>query len=108
MFPEDYRYLAHPQVDVTALQMEIKTLQKRLDKQTVLLRALAVLLSKRAEVTEKELLECYRRCEQERADAGTRVCTACGRTISQRHNRCLYCEEPNVVRSVFDLLDAAG
>ena|SRR5579862_5749317 len=108
MFPEDSRQLADARVDVASLQLEVRSLQKRVDKQTILLRALAVLLFQRAGVTEKELLECYRRCEQERADARTRRCPSCGRTISQRQNRCLYCVETNPANSAFDLLDTAG
>jgi hypothetical protein len=106
MHPEDYRNLSEARGDISTLQVKIADLQRRLEKQTILLRALFVLLRDREAVTEEHLLASFRQCELERSNAPTKHCASCGRTINLRHNRCLYCDEACAVQSAFDLVDA--
>lgn len=81
----------------TAVKQRFHDLEKRLDHLVLANMAMWSLLSQRAGVTEAEL-----RAEMERIDLLDGVqdgrvtptptlCSACGRTISARSSRCLYC-----------------
>ena len=106
MYPDDIGRVSDAHRDISSLQKTIDDLQRRVEKQAILLRALFLLLRDSAGLTEKRLLDRFRQCEADRANAPTKRCSGCGRPVSLRHNRCLYCDEACIVQSAFELLDA--
>lgn len=90
--------------EIAGLQDTIADLQQRIDRQALLMRALFLLLIKRAGLTEQELLDSFHRCELETASQPVKKCVSCGRAVNLRNNRCMYCDQPSPVDSAFDFL----
>jgi hypothetical protein len=103
---DDLSSLGHARGDIAQLQQKIADLQRRIDKQAVLLRALFLLLRDQGNVSEEKLLERFQECEAWRNKSDVVRCRNCGRTVNMRHNRCLYCNEPCRVQSAFELIEA--
>jgi hypothetical protein len=103
--PTKLSRLEDAQAEITALRLAVEDLERRLVKQAVLVRALWLLLGTKGGLTETQLIERFRQVEAEKAAAPPRKCELCGRSVNQRHNRCLYCDEPCGVRSAFELLE---
>jgi hypothetical protein len=91
--------------NIAILQDAVAELQRRDEKQAVLLRTLFALLSERHGLTEADLLAHFRKVEAEKAGTPPRKCSRCGRPVNPRHHRCLYCGEACQVGSAFDLLE---
>jgi hypothetical protein len=102
----DLNTLNQSRGDLLKLQGEVADLQRRLEKQAILLRALFVFLRDVEGLTEQQLLDRFHQCEAQRSKAPPAQCWNCGRMVNSRHNRCLYCNEPCRVQSAFELLDA--
>jgi histone acetyltransferase (RNA polymerase elongator complex component) len=88
----------------------VRDLEGRLDRQTLLLRALFSLLVDKAAMTEKELL---RRVLELAPPGGVYArpvqtpphpCPKCGRTFGYKRNHCMFCGDEREVSSAFDLL----
>jgi hypothetical protein len=92
-------------LDVRALRETITDLQRRVEKQAVLVRALFLLLSAKLGLTEAELLDHFRAVEKERASAGARMCAHCARAVHPRTHRCMYCDVPAEVETAFEFLE---
>jgi hypothetical protein len=105
--PVDRNKLDEARAEVRALQDVVADLQRRLEKQAVLVRALFALLSARHGLTEAELVERFHEVEAARAGGGVlaRKCPECRRSVNQRTNRCIYCGVPCPVESAFDFLE---
>jgi len=103
---DDLSLLGHARADINGLQQKISDLQRRIDRQAVLLRALFLLLRDREGVSEQRLLERFQQCEAQRSKSDVARCWNCDRTVNLRHNRCLYCNEPCRVQSAFELIEA--
>jgi hypothetical protein len=97
--------LDEARLNLSLLRDKVAELQRRVEKQAVLLRALFELLGEGQGVTEAGLLARFRHVELEKATAEAKLCSQCGRAINQRHNRCLYCGEVCQVKTAFDLLE---
>jgi hypothetical protein len=103
--PADRRKLDEAQGEIRALREAVADLQRRLEKQAVLVRALFALLSAKQGLTEAELLDCFRQVEVDRASTPPKKCAECGRAVNQRSHRCLYCGAACPVESAFELLE---
>jgi hypothetical protein len=103
--PAGREMLEEAQKDIRLLREAVGDLQRRLEKQAVLLRALFTLLNERQGLTEAEVLDRFRRVEAERAGAPAQKCAECGRAVNQRIHRCFYCGAACEVESAFELLD---
>ncbi len=103
--PGEHEELNDARRDVAALHEEVAALQRRVEKQAVLLRALFALLHERVGITEAELLARFSQVEAIKASSPPRRCRKCGRGVNVRHHRCLYCEEAYEVESAFEFLD---
>jgi hypothetical protein len=103
--PLDRNKLDEMQGEIRALRETAADLQRRLEKQAVLVRALFALLSAKQGLTEAELLDQFRRLEKERAGTPPKKCSQCGRAVNQRTRRCLYCGAACEVESAFELLE---
>jgi hypothetical protein len=100
--PEMYEDLRER--DVASLRFDLAGLQRRVQTQAVLVRALFGILSEKQGISQAELLARFRQVEADRAGAAPRRCTRCGRDVNPSQLRCLYCNEPCEVESAFDLL----
>jgi hypothetical protein len=101
----DRKKLDEAQGEIRALRDEVTDLQRRVQKQAVIVRALFAFLSAKQGLTEAELLERFRQVEAERASAQAKKCAHCGRAVNQRTQRCLYCGAASPVDSAFDFLE---
>jgi hypothetical protein len=101
----DRNKLDEAKADVRALRDTVADLQRRLEKQAVLVRALFALLSAKQGLTEAELIDCFRAVEAARAAAPPRKCPDCGRGVHQRTHRCIYCGAARAVESAFEFLE---
>jgi len=106
--PGEGRKLDEARGEIATLRDAVVELQRRAEKQALLLRALFALLSERQGPTEAELLDRFRQVEAEKAGAPAKLCSRCGRPVSLKHNRCLYCGEAYQVQSAFEFLEAGA
>jgi len=100
---EDSKKLADARSEITTLRIAVSDLQKRQERQTLLVRALFSLLTERFKLTEDELLAQFQKIEATGHD-GPIKCAKCNRPINVRQNRCQFCGGSRQVSSVFDLL----
>jgi hypothetical protein len=91
--------------EILALREAVGELQRRLEKQAVLLRALFALLQESQGLTEAEVLDRFRQVEAQKASAPAKKCSQCGRAVNLRTHRCMYCSAACEVESAFDLLE---
>jgi hypothetical protein len=103
--PGERRKLDEARGEIATLRDVVAEMQRRVEKQAVLLRALFVVLSERQGYTEAELLDRFRQVEAERASAPAKKCAQCGRAVNQRTQRCLYCGAECQVETAFELLE---
>jgi ribosomal protein S27AE len=79
------------------LQDEVRRLEDKLDKLTLVCMAMWSVLSEQAGVTEEALTERVQKLDLQdgkqdgKVSRSTRQCPQCGHTMSARHSRCLYC-----------------
>ncbi|MEM6334684.1 MAG: hypothetical protein AAF823_15230 [Planctomycetota bacterium] len=82
--------------------------EERLERLTLVCMAMWSLLQDKTNLTEKDLLERVALIDgmdgeaDGKATRGIRKCHSCGRTMSPRHRKCLYCGAQEVVSSAFD------
>ena len=90
------------------LHEKVWELERRLDKQAATLQALFALFSGKAGVagapTAAELIEEVHRVEQQRTQTAPKACAKCGHAMGRRQMSCVYCGQPRVVESPFELL----
>jgi ribosomal protein L32 len=103
--PQDRGKLEDTRREIDILRETVSDLERRLEKQAVLLRALFALLGERPGFTEAELIERFRQVETYKACAPAIKCPSCGRAVNLRHHRCLYCGEACPVESAFEYLE---
>jgi len=86
----------------------VRELEQRLEKLTLVSMAVWSLVQEKTDLTEDDLLARVREIDlmdgQEDGKAKKQLakCPDCGRTMSPRHNRCLYCGAENLAYSAFD------
>jgi hypothetical protein len=78
-------------------------LERRVDRQAVLIRALFAVLEAQG-VGAPALEEAVARIEQDRAAGAPRPCVRCGRAMGRRQMTCVYCGQAREFESPFDLL----
>ena len=85
-------------------------LEDRLDKLTLITMAVWELLREKAKLTEADLLEKVQELDLRdgvpdgKVTRGISQCPKCGRNMSPRHQRCMYCGSEKLIASVFDSL----
>jgi uncharacterized coiled-coil protein SlyX len=90
---------------ISNLRDAVADLERRVEQQATLLRALYSLLSERWGLTDAALLARFQEIDSSRGERNpTVLCVACGRPIDLRHNRCLYCGATRQITSPFELL----
>lgn len=87
----------------------VKVFEERLEKLALLCMAMWSLMREKTGLTEKDLLERVKQIDlmDGREDGKLKKtvleCRSCGRAMSSRHTRCLYCGAPNLKRSAFEV-----
>jgi len=89
---------------------EIRSLEARIDKLCLINLAICSVLQERGLLDEETLMERVRQIDMQdgRADGklkqpgNIRRCPKCGRTMSPRHGRCLYCGCEDLQAEPFD------
>src|SRR5437660_1131187 len=92
------------QREVADLRESLRQLERRLEKQSLVVRALFELLSEKCELTQEELLERVLEVKQQKTTSPPRTCGKCGQVMGPRETRCIYCGEKRQVESAFELL----
>ena len=89
-------------------ELNVKYLEQRLDRLTLLCASMWELLSERAGVGEEDLIPKIYEVDMRDGQADGKIagqikkCPSCQRTMSPRHQRCLYCGGENIEFSPFD------
>jgi hypothetical protein len=87
--------------ELTELKAAVKQLQARVDRHGLVIQVLKDMLLSRGELREDEFLERLERAIGQKAAGKT--CRKCGKAMSAKHNRCIYCGEerpPELVEGV--------
>lgn len=100
------------------LEERVSDLERRLDKQTLVVMALWELLERETSLTREQLLAEVERIdlldgkldgrfapEKTAAASAARSCRACGRPLSRTHRRCFYCGETDLYDDASDVGD---
>lgn len=95
--------------NAAAVEDELKLLQKRVDRLALLCQTLWALLQEDRMLTEEDLLEKMKEVEQLNGKEGGRTvqarpCESCGRPLSPRQPKCIYCGAEKSSRSFFEAL----
>lgn len=80
----------------------VRQLEERVDRLALVNMALWTIISKELKITEEELLLRVQEIDLRdgkldgKLSAEVTDCAACGRKISKKHNRCLYCGKESI------------
>ena len=91
-----------------AVRVEVASLEDRIDHLTLVNMAMWSLLQEKTGLTEQDLLDRVRQIdlqdgvEDGKARKQIAKCPKCGRTMSPRHRRCLYCGAGELNYTAFD------
>jgi hypothetical protein len=77
--------------ELTELKAAVKQLSERVERHALVIQVLKDLLLAGAEVTEDQFLDRLRDAVTHKADS--RACRKCGKAMSAKHKRCMYCGE---------------
>lgn len=96
--------VAEGQHSLSDLKDAVRRLEQRVEKQTLMLKAMCSLLLDRAAIAEADLLARVQKFAAEKTSESARTCPACGRTMNAKHNKCMYCGEARRAASALDLI----
>ena len=88
---------------VAKLRNDVKQLESRLERQSLLLQSFFKLMTEHSEITEAQLLERVTQLVADKANGGVKCCPQCNRPLGKR-KQCMYCGGKLPVESAFDLL----
>src|SRR5262245_45766001 len=77
--------------ELTELKAAVKQLLARVDRHAMVIEALKDMLLSRGEFSEDQFLNRLERAAVKKAEGKT--CRKCGKAMSAKHNRCIYCGE---------------
>jgi hypothetical protein len=77
--------------ELTELTAALKQLQARVDRHAVVIQVLKDILLSRDDFSEDDFLDRLQRAAAQKA--GGKSCRKCGKAMSAKHNRCMYCGE---------------
>lgn len=89
-------------------QRSVDHIEERLDKLLLVNMALWELLKERTDLTEEDLMNKVQQIDMQDGQSDGKVnrpiakCQQCGRTISARHSKCLYCGTQKRHNSAYD------
>ena len=77
--------------ELTELKAAVKQLQSRVDRHALVVQVLKDILVSRGQFSEDEFLERLANAAAQKAES--KSCRKCGKPMSAKHKRCLYCGE---------------
>jgi hypothetical protein len=77
--------------ELTELKAAVKQLLARVDRHALVIEVLKNMLLSRGEFREDEFLERLEQAVAQKAEG--RTCRKCGKAMSAKHKRCMYCGE---------------
>ena len=80
------------QTGLFELKAEVRRLRERVERQAVVIRTLQAVLLEHAGMSADEFLDRLRDAVADRAEANG--CRQCGKPISPKHTKCMYCGTP--------------
>ena len=86
----------------------LRQLEEKIDKLALVCLSMWSLLLEKTELTEEDLMARVREIdlmdgvEDGKVTKNVQKCAKCGRTMSPKHNRCLYCGAADLKLSAFD------
>jgi flavin-dependent dehydrogenase len=89
-------------------QRSARYLEERLDKLLLVNMAMWELLKERTDLTEEDLMSKVQQLDMQdgrddgKLQKGIAKCHQCGRTVSHRHSKCLYCGATKAHGSAYD------
>jgi hypothetical protein len=89
---EIVRRASQSESEITELTATIRQLLARVDRQALVIQVLKDMLLSVTESAEDEFLDRLKKAEAQKADA--KACRKCGKAMSAKHSRCIYCGEP--------------
>lgn len=101
---------ARAQTAASGARRDVAHLEDRLERLSLVCMAMWSLLQDKAKLSEEELLERVRLIDtvdgvkDGKATRGISKCSACGRTMSPRHRKCIYCGQGRLASSAFDAI----
>jgi hypothetical protein len=91
MDKEIERKVAQSGGELTELKAIVRQLQARVDRHALAIHVLEDMLLSRCDASEDEFLERLEHAVAQKADG--RTCRKCGKAMSAKHTRCMYCGE---------------
>jgi hypothetical protein len=85
------RAVSQTDSEVTELKAAVRQLLARVDRHALVIGVLKDALLSRGDLSEDEFLDRLEQAAAQKADGKT--CRKCGKAMSPRHNRCIYCGE---------------
>jgi len=90
-FNEIEKKVSQSSGELTELTAAVKQLLARLDRHALVIQVLKDMLLSRGEFSEDEFLDRLEHAAAQKAEG--RTCRKCGKAMSAKHKRCLYCGE---------------
>jgi NTP pyrophosphatase (non-canonical NTP hydrolase) len=94
---------------IAGAQRDVQHLEERLEKLILVNMALWEMLKERTELTELDLMNKVQEIDLRDGQAdgklerGVKKCPKCDRTMSPKHNRCLYCGAEDLGAGAYDI-----
>src|SRR5271156_4254218 len=86
--------VSQTQTDVSDIKATLRQMMTRLNRQALVIQALKDLLLAASPTAESDFLARLAQHTQAAVDSGEgRVCGKCGKAMSPKHTRCIYCGE---------------
>ena len=87
--------VSQAQTDLTDIKATLRQLMTRLDRQALVIQTLKEMLLGGSADAESDFLTRLAKLTQAAVDkGGGKVCGKCGKAMSLKHTRCMYCGEP--------------
>jgi hypothetical protein len=90
-FNEIEKKVLHSSGELTELKEAVKQLLARVDRHALVIQVLKDMLLSRGEFSEDEFLERLEHAVAQKVEG--RSCRKCGKAMSAKHKRCMYCGE---------------
>jgi hypothetical protein len=90
------RKMSQNQSELAEMKTSLRQLVERVDRQVLVIQVLKDMLLGVSGCSEDQYLARLAHAAEKRAteEAGEKVCGKCGKPISPKHSRCMYCGEP--------------
>ena len=85
------RNASQSHTEVAELQIVVRQLQARVERHALVIQVLKDILLAGGKAAEDDFLNRLEQAAAQKTDA--RICRKCGKAMSLKHNRCIYCGE---------------